>query len=76
MVLLVLKSTYRARPDRSYGTGEWARFLETQEPRDALREFVGDTLAEKFPEASGPRAKAAVFLEAYRRIYRMCGMED
>ena len=76
MVLLVLKSTYRARPDLWYGTGEWARFLEVQEPRDALRELIGATLAEKFPQASGPRAKAAVFSEAYRRIYRMCGMED
>jgi hypothetical protein len=76
MVLFVLKATYRARPDLWYGTGEWARFCEVQEPRDALRELVGATLAAKFPEASGPRAKAAVFSEAYRRIYRMCGMED
>jgi hypothetical protein len=76
MVLLVLKATYRARPDLWYGTGEWARFLEVQEPRDALRELVGATLTEMFPEASGPRAKAEVFSEAYRRIYRMCGMED
>lgn len=76
MVSLVLKSAYRARPDLWYGTGEWARGHGKQEPRDELRELVGAELVELSPESSGPQVRQAVFSEAYRRIYRMCGMED
>ena len=76
MVNLVLLDAYRSRPDLWYGTGEWARGLGTADSQGALRQLLGETLVARYPEARGPRVRQAVFSEAYRRIYKMCGMED
>jgi hypothetical protein len=76
MVNLVLRDAYRSRPDLWCGTGEWARGLAPVDAQSALRQLLGDMWVARYPEAGGPAIRQAVFSEAYRRIYRMCGMED
>ena len=71
----VLQAAYEKRPDIWYGVSEEYRREIRLFATVELRELLRGVIAAEYPAMADPLVVGEFFLEAIRRIYKMCGID-